>query len=299
MRQKKQLLWLCLIFVTLFSLSAFANGENWVRIGSDLHIFEDQQVHGNSVTIFGDQQIDGDVDGSAVTIFGDIELKGEVDEELVTLFGKVTLHDGAKVRGDLVNVMGTIKQSENSSVYGEVIDVGPSLMLGNIFKMPFRFRGFNFMWWPSMRWSSIFFSILITLIVIHFFFVNLENINKVVLADPLRMGVKGLLGTIVAVLVMILFGITILGIPVAIILGVILWAANTFGIVAIYFLIGERLAEQMQWDVTHYVKGIIGAVVIGVVALIPMGGFVKMIAGWVGLGAVIQTKFGTGKPWIR
>ncbi len=296
MRTKKLILLSSLLIVLLFTLPTFAEDDR-VRIGNDSYISADEYVRGDSVTIFGDQKIDGVVDGTVVTIFGDVEVSGQVDEELVTIFGKVILHDGARISGDLVSVMGTIERSENSSVYGEVTSVGPA-MLGNVFQKPLVHIGrWKMHWWSPFRWNSIIFSILITLIVIYFFKRYLDNINKAVMADPLRNGVKGLLGNIVAVLVIILLGITILGIPVAVIFGLVLWVANTFGIIAIYLLVGERLAEQMKWEVTPYVHGIIGAAIFFVIALVPMGGLVKIVAGWVGLGGIIQTKFGTGQPW--
>lgn len=296
MRYKRTLLILCLA-ICLFAVPVFAeNQDGKVQIfGGKMYISEDQKVSGDSVAIFADQEVNGKVNGTVVTIFGDLTLKGEVDE-VVTIFGDVDLKEGAIVRGDLVNVMGNLRRFGDTRVMGEVTMVGMGEINSN-FLHNFRFPIIP--WNGTYEFGNLIFSILITALLIHFFLPYLENTYRAAVNDPVRTGIIGALGKVVIVMVGIFMGITIIGIPVAMFLGLAAWAAYSFANVAIYLLIGERVAEQMNLDVNPYVKGIIGSVIVNILAAIPLLGLIKMLIGWIGFGAVLETKFGTGQKWVK
>lgn len=296
MRYQRILLILCLA-LCIFAVPVFAEDQaGKVQIfGGEIYIPEDQTVRGDSVAIFADQEINGKVNGSAITIFGDLTLKGEVNE-VVTIFGDVDLREGAVVRGDLVNILGTLKRFGDTRVVGEVTTIGMGDINSN-FLHNVRFPVVR--WGRTQHFGDLIFSILITALIIHFFLPYLVNTYQAAVNDPVRTGIKGAVGKFVILLVCIFMGITIIGIPVAMVLGLAAWAAYSFANVAIYLLIGERVAEQMDWDINPYVKGIIGSVIINVLATLPLLGLIKMVIGWIGFGAVLETKFGTGQKWVK
>lgn len=306
MKFRITLIFLICLLVTL-PVAAYESG-GMVQFGSDLHIPEDMEVDGDAVTIFGDLEIDGRIDGSAVAIFGDLNVTGDV-EDVVCVFGKVILHDGAKVNGDLVSVMGGIERLGNTIVSGDVTNVGPSFVINNKIiqynkitrYFPMRFLYNDVYHWRFAGWfSGLIFSILIALLLVHFILPNLEKINGVIIDDPLRIGLKGLLFSFLSIMLIVILSITIIGIPVAMILGFLLWVANLVGIIAIELLIGKRIAEQMDKEVTPYMAVVIGVFAVQVVTILPVVGWlIKLILGVLGFGGIIQTKFGTGKTWVK
>lgn len=294
----KQRFFILILTLCIFAVPALAqNQEGKVQIfGGEINVPSGQTLNGDSVAIFADQKILGDVNGSIVTIFGDVTLKGRA-EDVVTILGDVDLMDGAEVKGDLVNILGTLKRLGNTRVLGEVTTIGMGdLHINNGFVNRFSVPGIRV---RTQHFGDLIFSIIITALIIHFFLPYLVVTYQKAEEDPLGTGIKGLVGKIAIIIIAVILGITIIGIPVAMVVGLIAWAAYSFANVAMYLLIGERVAEQMKWDVNPYVKGIIGSIIINVLATIPLLGLVKMVVGWVGFGAVIETKFGTGEKWVR
>ena len=141
---------------------------------------------------------------------------------------------------------------------------------------------------------------MIALLLVHFILPNLERINDAIIDDPLRVGLKGLLFSFLVIMLIVILCVTLIGIPVAMIFGFILWIANLIGIVAIELLIGKRIAKQMNKEVTPYMAVVIGVSLVQIITILPIVGWlIKLILGVLGFGGIIQTKFGTGKTWVK
>lgn len=291
----------CLSIIAL-SVPVFAERTGGrVRIGGDLHIPAEDTVHGDTVTVLGKQVIEGNVEGAVVSIFGDVEISGEVSEDVIAVFGDVILKEGAEVDGDLVNVLGKTRREGVIRIGGEEItmDAGEIGMRirENIHLDSIRLdRFFNFFHWPL--WGFLL-SVIWTLAIVTFFPKQIRNISDAIEHDGLRVGVKGLLGVIVIVIAVVLLAITILGIPVAVLLGLAVWLAVIFGSVAVYYLVGERLAEQFNWETSDVVKALLGTVLLSLVTMVPFGEIVELFVGLLALGGIIVTKFGSEQPWIE
>lgn len=119
-------------------------------------------------------------------------------------------------------------------------------------------------------------------------------------SDTLRAGLTGLLA---AILVLILAGIllvSVIGIPLMLILFFSAGAAWLLGMTGVVYVIGEKLARGLKRETLSLVSMLlIGGVVLGAVRVIPIiGWIVWLLIGLIGFGAVLLTKFGTGKPWF-
>lgn len=279
------------------SLPVLATNGNRVEIGNDILIPKEQFVNGDSVTIFGEQTIQGTVNGTAVSVFGDLEISGTVLDDVVSVFGKIILHDGAVVNGDIVSVLGTVQRSGQVLTSGDVISLGSNGVFQNFFgRFPFSFIG----WGINVWFSQILISILFTVILIYFILPNLERIYQVVEADPVKTGLNGLFVSIGLILVSFILMITILGIPVALILALISLIANLVGSVALYLLIGSRVGSQLNIKTNPYTAGIIGATLISLAAMLPVaGGLIRLILSILGIGGVLVTRFGTKKLALK
>ena len=294
---KRPQLWLIFFLICWgffgLKLPVLAADGSRVELGNDILIPKEQFINGDSVTIFGEQEILGTVNGAAVSIFGDLDISGTVLSDAVSVFGKIILRDGAKVDGDIVSVLGTVQRSGQVFTSGDVISLGPDGGFWDIFnQFPSNFIGMRINAW----FSRILISILFTVILIYFILPNLERIYGVVEADPVKMGLNGIFVIIGLSLVCLILMITILGIPVALILVLIGLIANLVGSVALYLLIGRRVGSQLNIETNPYTAGIIGATLISLAAMLPVaGGLIKLILSILGIGGVLATRFGTGK----
>jgi hypothetical protein len=81
---------------------------NIVRMGSDIHVEEDQVVAGDVVAVGGDIVVDGHVEGDVSSTGGDIYLNStaRVDGDVVCVYGRLHEQEGAVVGGQRVTAMG-------------------------------------------------------------------------------------------------------------------------------------------------------------------------------------------------
>ena len=97
------------------------------RVEELVNIFADSLLKpgwraGVAVTVFGNAQIEGDVDDVCVTVFGNARVNGRVRHECVTVFGNLDLN--GKVGGDLVVFMGDARLGPQAEVHGQTIVIG-------------------------------------------------------------------------------------------------------------------------------------------------------------------------------
>lgn len=119
-------------------------------------------------------------------------------------------------------------------------------------------------------------------------------------SDTLRAGLAGLLA---AILVLILAGIllvSVIGIPLMLILLLSAGAAWLLGMTGVVYVVGKKLARGLKRETLSLVPMLLlGSVVLGAVRIIPIiGWIVWLLLGLIGFGAVLLTKFGTGKSWF-
>jgi len=63
--------------------------------------------------------------GSVMVIHGNLDVYGSVDGAATAIFGDVVVHEGGRVRGSAVALMGHVR-NEGGSILGVIKDVGPS-----------------------------------------------------------------------------------------------------------------------------------------------------------------------------
>lgn len=97
------------------------------RVDELVNVFDDSLLKpgwraGVAVTVFGNAQIEGDVDDVCVTVFGNARVNGRVRNECVTVFGDLDLN--GTVGGDLVVFMGDARLGPQAEVHGQTIVIG-------------------------------------------------------------------------------------------------------------------------------------------------------------------------------
>ena len=111
----------------------------------------------------------------------------------------------------------------------------------------------------------------------------------------------GLLVALAAGPAAVLLMITVLGIPLAFVLGLVLLAAKVMGYVAVALLLGGRALPPLGVErATVGWELVAGTVLLLLVGSIPvLGWLVGVAVALLGIGACGRTGFGTGRPWFR
>jgi hypothetical protein len=271
-------------------------GDDLVRFGEDVHVGWDELVRGDVVTIFGEAKIDGKVMGDVVSVMGDVELSSS-----------------AIVNGQVVSILGDLSKEEGARVRGETVMVGhgsPNISLG-LPVLSARGKVIRVL----IRVIMLIVGILLMGIVIAFLPERMDRSSKCVFGSFFKsLGIGALVvfvGSILVGIVCVIFAITVIGIPIAILLGISYAVFFLLGYFVSAYAIGKVVVAKLNLQTKSlFVRGFIGIFVLCLLGLIArvidiypfmdplssvfsiLGGFISFIALLTGVGAIILSKGG-------
>ncbi len=308
------------LFVILFLLSLFVlspmpvlaqdptPGNNFVGdqlvIGNTYRLASGDTLTGNLAVVGGTAAIEAESKmlGDIILSGGTLTLAGTVDGDIIAIGGAVTLEDTAVLNGNMVLVGATIKRSPLAIVNGEITEQSPSFF---DFKDTGKaFGPFTTARDPLTRALSITFQALaISALAVILGLLLPEQIKRVsttLTAEPLVAGGVGLLTVVVFPIVLVILTITIILIPVAVLAVLLFIFALLYGWITAGHEIGTRVAALFKTDWHPAIDAGIGSLLLSLVAgfasMIPCAGWlVGMVIALFGLGAVIISRFGSGK----
>jgi hypothetical protein len=200
-------------------------GGDRVRFGGSITVAEGESVAGDIVVIGGSAQVDGEVTGDVVVVGGSLRLGPHAD-----------------VFQDAVVVGGSLSRDPGARVRGEVQEVGVGEINFDRWRFP---RGPSRDWWWRGTFGSAF-SLVSTLIrvgvlsllaalVVLFARDYVDRIGARAASEPLKAGAVGLLAQLLfiplLVVTIVLFVITIVGIPLLILIPFGILAVMVFALV--------------------------------------------------------------------
>ncbi|MEW6524391.1 MAG: polymer-forming cytoskeletal protein [Bacillota bacterium] len=262
-----------------------------------------EQVMQDVVKILGDVTIPAEtrVQGNVVAIGGSVTVYGTVTGDAVAILGGVILGPQAVVSGQVVTIGGELQRAPGAQVRGGVTAVSVGAGIRNLPRM----GGLNIRFHP---WATGTFRVFYVagLFALALVFLALaprpvQVVAGAIEAEPARSALWGLAAFTLLGPAMVLFAITIVGIPVA--LGLLLAAifARFMGYVGLSLFFGGRILNLIR-DSTALSPAwslLVGSAIIGVVTAIPMVGWMVSVGlSLVGTGAVLMSKFGSGRPWF-
>lgn len=282
------------------------NDNDVVRFGDDVIVEEGEVVEGDAVAIFGSVLVNGIVEGDAVAIGGAVTIgpRGRVDGDGVAIGGGVSRETGGEVRGETVSI-------------GKGGDWGGEWVNGRYIRhhrFPWGFfsRGGRLLVW--IVWSVVL--ILLTLLVMAVARRPVENVCSRARHEAFKMGLIGLAAWLLVGPAIVLFLVTIIGIPIGLVVIPLLFAvALLLGYTGVGLAVGERIGgsagRSAYLNLALGVLALQGVSIIAGIMRIPgswLGvlGWIVAVVGWavifvastVGLGAVIMTRFGTSAPKV-
>jgi hypothetical protein len=237
----------------------------------------------SDVTAFGSTvDIRGQVRGNMLAFGSTIIIDGGVIGNITLFGGSVAFHTGFTVHGN-VNLYGSSVYRERGfhidGTYNDHSQVG--FLFGiTTFSFP---AWFLFLMLPLGLLS-------IWLLPEHVMFVSATVKNKM-----RRSLLIGLLSALLAPVVVIILFALIISIPFALILLLALLVAWTLGIIAISWMIGEQIIHALtSRPHARYLPVVVGVIALAMVTSLPyIGWLVGLATGFVGLGAVLLSRFGT------
>ncbi len=291
-------------------------GETW---------FGDLVVVGGPLTVEEDATVDGD----AVVVGGGANVAGTIDRDLVVVGGRVELDDTAVVGSDVILVFSSLERSPRSRIGGTVEDP-----MGEVDFEGFEFdrfdfgrfdfdrfdfgrfefgRGFPFSFdfpferGPEGVLAGSFFglvrtlTLVVTAIAIGLVLVAIVPDHLARVANSMRdapwptlgAGLGTFFGSLLAIVV---FALTICGIPLAVLWALALAVAGVVGWVSLGYLVGQRLMEEGGAKTAGSLPAVVaGVLLITLITAAPfgLGSLFSVVAGSWGVGAVLLTRFGT------
>lgn len=270
-------------------------GSEIVATGSDAVVESDERVTGNVVVLLGDATILGQVDG-----------------DVIVVGGSLTLADEAVVEGNVVTVFGALRRDEAAEVAGEVVTVGFAGISSDDGVSRFTSGGATDLL-VLLPLAVLFGLTLMTVVLMPAW--RLEAVTLRLSAQPGRSLLVGLawlvLGHFMLVVMVAVLAMTIIGIPLALMLGL---AYIVLGLVALGVVagrIGRRLCAarfpdrlQSTGCIALGLAVILSPAVLGaVLAVIPaLSGFGKVLEllavlaqlpiYCLGVGAILDSRFG-------
>lgn len=272
-------------------------GDDIVKVGESVFVAAGDVVAGDVVVFGGNAIIEGTVSGSVVVLGGEIRARR-----------------GSEIKGDIVAIGGTIEEDEDVIIRGEKILIGGGVAgrLGDELDISAR----------ALR--VLFFAVLLFVSLVLYFITMLFLRGRIVRASEhlssglLRCFGAGvlawILGSFALLIVMIPLIITIVGIPLAVILGMSWFGVVTIAGTVFAYALGRTIATRMGSDAGAFARLAIGLVVMVIPSVIafvadtagaPTGMcvffhivsfFVWFFGFLVGLGAIVLSRFGTRPP---
>ena len=130
------------------------------------------------------------------------------------------------------------------------------------------------------------------------------RVRDTMLRSPARAGLDGLLTLLVVLVLLLLVALTLVGIPLAILGGMALYATVLFGWIALGDAVGSYLASSLKRTWSPPLRAGVGAFSLSLALLIldvipVLGALLGFLLGLVALGAVRMTRYGGREPRSR
>jgi hypothetical protein len=287
---------------------AFAQGgepQDQLIFGGDYTLQAGESV-GNLTVLGGNVELEAgsDVVDHIYMFGGNLTVNGAVGEDIHMYGGNLDLGDSAVVGGDVSIAGGSLDQSAGATING-------SVTRGVVAPFGIPIPDAPILRWPRF-WSGVdpivsralwflvqtFGLTALAMLVILFAPKVTERAGDAALARPWAAGGIGLLVAIVTPPLLVGFAISVIGIPITLLLAAAVVVVLTFGWIALGLEVGKRLSSALHQPWPAVVSAGLGTLLLSLVAngigQTPcVGWIVPALVGFVGMGGVFLSRFGT------
>lgn len=281
--------------------------------GEDVVVSVHERVRGVA-TMGGDALIRGEVLGDVATAGGDVHISGRVAGDVVTMGGDARII--GEVIGDVVTMGGDIDVSDDASVHGSLAAMGGDVRdrraeAGRGARNARIDHSFVRRVLVGLVHSALVFLVGLTLQAGAGR--RFRNVQARLSARPFHSLLLGMLGCVAFAATTCVLLISLIGIPAAVVFGVLLAVSLLIGLAAAAGAVGAwlpkaaarmdprlGLARLLPVDAPPVRTLAVGVVAFFLAGLVPfLGGWVWWGAVFAGLGSLVWTRFGERRPETR
>ncbi len=211
-------------------------------------------VDGDVAVLGGNLDITGVIDGDAAVFGGNIKNRGKIDGELHVIGGTVYLDSGSVVTGDISMVGGTVERHDSALVMGKVESVEIKALekvlprISRAFRLPRMLPGAQA--FPRVVFLGMLIVLYLFNILVALIFPNAVDRVKDKIEQSIWASVGlGIVMQILFVPLIVLFAVSIVGIPLIILLPLAVFLATLFGVSALSITAGTRVVKGFNWKV--------------------------------------------------
>lgn len=285
-----------------------------VARGQTLEVKEHDTVD-NAVVYGGNLVVKGTVEEDANAFGGNLDIYGRVEGDANAFGGNVILHDGASVGGDVSAIGGSVIREDGSAVEGSTESFGGGgigalvanevkdslkqqapeeasaeevTTASNTSESSERHSGGGLIGF-ILRFAALFGLGFLGQLL---FPARMKELSEEIKSQPLKSGVTGLLGLIALVPLTAVLAITIIGIPVAVVMWLVLPVVAAMGLAVLASEIGVKVPvlRGRKTQAAVLAMGLLALLTVG--AIPGIGPVVLTLATLVAFGAIIRTRFG-------
>jgi hypothetical protein len=307
---KKGLL-LSILLVLLIALVlpgiAYARGlvDDKVVFGGTFTLKSGETIDGNLMVFGGVATLESDteVTGDVVVMGGTVDAAGTIGGDVVAIGGQVNLASTAVVEGNVAEIGATVNQETGAQVEGNFVtqlEIPLALSVVEGIRLPAtRMVGFQGLLGVAWFFLKLILWMILAAVVVLIMPERTQRAAHAAASQPILSGGLGFLTAVILPPVLVVLGITICLLPVALValvLAVLVWA---FGMVALGYELGKRLATLARQEWAPAVNAGLGAFVLMLIlntvgTVVPCVGWVlPFLVGCVGFGAVVLTRVGS------
>jgi len=245
------------------------------------------QVDGDVAVFGGNLDINGTITGDAAVFGGQVQnnTNGNIEGDLAVIGGTVELDSGSAVKGDINMVGGTVDRDTNAVVLGKVEAVEMKALekllpriskLGRTFKWSEKLPGSNSI--PGIVGIAIcLVAYVINLLALLIFPKAIDKVTEKIQSNTWTSVGCGIGLQILFIPLVILFAVSIIGIPLIPVFVLAIFVAALFGSASLSLIIGEKIIKGFNSQINNR----IGTFTIGYVAIrfIMILGFILAIFG--------------------
>ncbi|MBN2799206.1 MAG: hypothetical protein JXX28_08685 [Deltaproteobacteria bacterium] len=220
-----------------------------------------------------------------VTAFGgDVHVLGAVSGDATAFGGDVIVEPGGQVLGDAVSFGGKVRVLPGGDVRGDRVSFGRSPLT------PVTASGWTAA--VSERLMLLLSFLGTGVLTVGLMPLRVARIAKTVDSSPLLSLFVGVFAAGALLLASLLFGLTLIGLPVTLFLMGLLGLTSFLGAVGMAIALGDRVPALARAE-RRWMSFLLGGVLLGMVAYLPWVGPIALLtAGLLGLGAAMSSQLG-------
>jgi hypothetical protein len=233
------------------------------------------------VVINGTAMIEGEAN-TVVVIDGALNLAGTRTETVIAIRSPVEIGPDSVVLGDVMTLDSLVHQTGNAEVLGEVTDLPSTLVGFGVVLAPALL-----LLWIGFGLAMIAAGLLLAAMAAR----QVRQAEAIISHEPVMALATGILGLIAFPVVGIVLIVTLVGAPIGVALLLQVWPLVAFvGYLVAGIWIGDWVLRRSSSEAVRerpYLAAVLGLVILGFMAIIPVLAIVTAIASLFGFGAVI------------